>query len=1228
MAVSQNSTNLRPIKCVQINLQHSKAATYNLVELLTKQQIDIAFLQEPFLYENKPTGIPSKFRLYASGSKKCRAAVVVLNKSLDALIINQLSDDDAAVIEIRYGALNLIVVSMYFDIRENIERDTLKLEKILDFAKGRGVLAAIDTNSRSKLWYDTFTNSRGKILEEFVTSNDLYIINEDNGRPTFESSRGSSKVDLTLCSDQLLKEVYNWNSGQEESCSDHSIINFTIGSSENKENYTYRGIRYIVRDEDYTLFDEHFSNAAREIFGREIKDVKLLDQELYNLTLEYTDVEDMVRKFQETITLACRKAFRWRRPAKGAVSHKSVPWWTMKLTIMRKKVNAQRRRFQRTLGDEELRLQRKRIYQDTKRQYQSALRQEKFQSWKEYCNITTNSNPWNAVYKLASGKIRNSSTLSTLMKKDGTYTTSLADTVTYMMDRFIPDDDQGSDSEYHKLIRNKVLQPPDTGDDKPFTQEEIKDIIVNMNCNKAPGEDGITSNILHHIFTLAPEFVTALYNKCLEKGIFPMQWKRAKIVPIVKPGKENCIDVSKYRPISLLNVAAKLFEKLFINRIMHYLNTNDLLSKNQFGFRPQTSTVDAIMEAKDFIEEGLKYKESVAMISLDVEGAFNSAWWPGILNALRDFQCPKNMYELTRSYLSDRRCTLSVNTVEMERNISKGCPQGSCCGPGLWNIQYDSLLKLNYKQCTKVIAYADDLLVLVKGDNTLEIENRANIELGKISSWAKQNKIIFNKDKTKVLLITRKKTKQPHLNIYINNGKIEETDSMKYLGILFDKRLRFHHHIEQVTEKSKKLIHALSKSAKINWGLRSDVIKIIYKGAILPLISYGIPAWIDALSNKHNTMKIRRMQRLVNIKMTKAFRTTSHEALCILAGTTPIDIELRERAKYYCIIRGRCEHTVPSEELDLPVQYCQRTHPAEKVIIEEKTDENYVVELYTDGSKTEIGTGAGIAVFINAEPVSQMQIKIHNRCSNNQAEQLAILKALEKLQDMDDITPKTAAIHTDSQITLDLLKNNRKQNKLVEEIKKNIQTLQLKQWKVHFEWVKAHVGNEGNELADRLAKQAANSQEIEVIFSRIPTSTILRELKEESVELWENEWQNTINGHITKLFFPTVRSRMKLKIMLNHKLTAFTTGHGKFGDYFHRFKIVNDPTCVCKQKPQTVEHILWECEKLNSERAEFRRSVIKSGGEWPVQTSEIMEKHYNNFKKFINKIELENFQII
>ena len=90
--------------------------------------------------------------------------------------------------------------------------------------------------------------------------------------------------------------------------------------------------------------------------------------------------------------------------------------------------------------------------------------------------------------------------------------------------------------------------------------------------------------------------------------------------------KESSEDVSKFRTISLINTAAKVLEKLFINRIMHHINKTSKLNKNQFGFRPQTSTVDAIMTVKYFLEENLRNKNSVALISLDVQGAFDSAW--------------------------------------------------------------------------------------------------------------------------------------------------------------------------------------------------------------------------------------------------------------------------------------------------------------------------------------------------------------------------------------------------------------------------------------------------------------------------------------------------------------------------------------------------------------------------------------------------------------------------
>jgi hypothetical protein len=175
------------------------------------------------------------------------------------------------------------------------------------------------------------------------------------------------------------------------------------------------------------------------------------------------------------------------------------------------------------------------------------------------------------VYKLATGKIKSCSPLSTLRKPDGTVTTDMAETLRFMIDSFTPDDDEETDNEYHKLIRAQTKTPITTEDNKPFTPAEIRDAIKGMNKNKATGEDGITSNILQHAFNLLPKFTTAMYNRCLRTACFPRIWKRAKIIPTVKPGKEISNDISKYRPISLINTAAKVLKNVLINRIMNHV---------------------------------------------------------------------------------------------------------------------------------------------------------------------------------------------------------------------------------------------------------------------------------------------------------------------------------------------------------------------------------------------------------------------------------------------------------------------------------------------------------------------------------------------------------------------------------------------------------------------------------------------------------------------------------
>jgi hypothetical protein len=190
----------------------------------------------------------------------------------------------------------------------------------------------------------------------------------------------------------------------------------------------------------------------------------------------------------------------------------------------------------------------------------------------------------------------------------------------------------------------------------------------------------------------------------------------------------------------------------------------------------------------------------------------------------------------------------------LERGISKVLPQGSCCGPGFWNIQYNSLLNLNYMPRTKVVAFADDLLLAIRGESVRAVENYANVELSKITLWSKNKKIIFNEEKSKAMLVSRRKRReQKEIKVYLNNKSLEQVIRMKYLGIIIDHKFRFQEHISYAAERCTKLIYSLSKMAKLSWGIKHAAIETIYKGAILPLLTYKAHVWIDAIKYEHKT---------------------------------------------------------------------------------------------------------------------------------------------------------------------------------------------------------------------------------------------------------------------------------------------------------------------------------------------------------------------------------------
>ena len=173
---------------------------------------------------------------------------------------------------------------------------------------------------------------------------------------------------------------------------------------------------------------------------------------------------------------------------------------------------------------------------------------------------------------------------------------------------------------------------------------------------------------------------------------------------------------------------------------------------------------------------------------------------------------------------------------------------------------------------------------------------------------------------------------------------------------------------------------------KILWGHKHEALTTIYKGAILPLLLYGAPVWIEAPGYEYNRRKCIRVQRLMNLLTAKTYRTRSSEALCILAGTTSITIKAEEAAKRYYVWKGHIQ------KIDREVELNQLPHPADFVHVTETNGcDDQTIRIYTDGSKGE----RGVVIFIRNELIACHKFKLNHRCSNNQAEQLAIVKALE-----------------------------------------------------------------------------------------------------------------------------------------------------------------------------------------------------------------------------------------
>ncbi|GBN29799.1 RNA-directed DNA polymerase from mobile element jockey [Araneus ventricosus] len=287
--------------------------------------------------------------------------------------------------------------------------------------------------------------------------------------------------------------------------------------------------------------------------------------------------------------------------------------------------------------------------------------------------------------------------------------------------------------------------------------------MKHIKINKAPGTDSITNKMLKNLPLKIILKLTEIFNHMLKFRHFPNCWKTARVLPILKPGKDPTHPVS-YRPISLLPTLSKLGEKLILNRYLTHAAKLRLPIPQQFGFTPQLSTTHQLLRVVEHINEGKNSNLATAAIFLDIAKAFDKVWIEDLIHKLIAYKFPQYIIEIIQSYLTNRHFIVLVkNSDSTPRKIQAGVPQGGILVPIIFVLYLNDIPQVRN---IMISLYADDTAILSQGKTPDKAIVPLQNYLKNLEAWLVRWKIKLNVDKTEAILFNKKNDDWPKVKVY------------------------------------------------------------------------------------------------------------------------------------------------------------------------------------------------------------------------------------------------------------------------------------------------------------------------------------------------------------------------------------------------------------------------------------------------------------------------------
>ena len=406
-------------------------------------------------------------------------------------------------------------------------------------------------------------------------------------------------------------------------------------------------------------------------------------------------------------------------------------------------------------------------------------------------------------------------------------------------------------------------------------REKVTKLIRALDTTKAHGCDDISISMIKICDTSIVKPLCLIFGKCLETGIYPTMWKKANIIPVHK--KDSRQSKQNYRPISLLPIFGKIFEKITFDVFYCHLCDHGLITQHQSGFRPGDSAINQLLSITHKIYsafEEIPSKETRAVF-LDLSKAFDRVWHEGLLYKPKCSGVSGDLLILIRNFLTDRQQRVLLNgKCSRWSTVSAGVPQGSVLGPLLFLVYINDIVD-NVRCDIKLFADDTSLFSVVRNDRSTEELNR-DIELLRLWSW--QWKMQFNADKTEEVIFSTKRDRPLHDPLTLGTDDIDRKMEHKHIGIVLDSKLSFQSHIREAILKARRGIGIIKYISKY---VSRNVLDQVYKLYVRPHLDYG-----DIIYHRYDpemilnvTKRLEQTRYHTALAVTGAWRGTNRQKL-------------------------------------------------------------------------------------------------------------------------------------------------------------------------------------------------------------------------------------------------------------------------------------------------------------------------------------------------------------